>query len=294
MSEKVYAAVTDRIIQQLEAGTVPWRMSWAAGAGLGECKNLLSGKPYRGFNAFVTAMMGYRSPYFLTRNQANELGAKLKDGQKYTPVVFWSKFEVEGDTADDTRSVPFARYYQVFNAEQFDWPASFDTRKLYPSDLPTGKFDAIDACEALVLSYADRPKIQWVEQRAYYSPRLDYVNMPKPETFTSAEEYYSTLFHELGHSTGHESRLKRHSLEEVAGRTHAYSKEELVAEFTAAFLCAVAGIEQPVIENQAAYIAGWLKVLKNDRKLLVAAAGLAQKAADHIRGVKPQSAEVAA
>jgi antirestriction protein ArdC len=131
------------------------------------------------------------------------------------------------------------------------------------------------------------PSIERKEARAYYQVSGDVVNMPKENLFQSDEEYYSTLFHELIHSTGHESRLNRDEISKtnLCG-SHDYSKEELVAEMGAAFLCGRCGIEPSVIENQAAYIQGWLKKLKSHKKWLIYAAAKAQKATDFILGVE--------
>lgn len=287
MSSKAYEVVTDRIIEKLQAGTVPWRQTWEAGqAGIGEHRSLVSGKRYRGINTLLTASQGFASPYWLTFKQALELGGSVRKGEKGTPIVFVGRVTRESESDDSKpESFSFLRYYTVFNAEQCDGIE-------YPkAEVTPREFSPIEAAQRIAEAMPQRPRLEHAQQRAYYSPFLDYVNMPKPETFSSPEAYYSTLFHELGHSTGHESRLKRESLQKVAGfGTHEYSKEELVAEMTAAFLCHESGIADPTIDNTASYIASWLKVLRNYSKLIVSAAAQAQKAADFILDRKPEVA----
>jgi antirestriction protein ArdC len=173
------------------------------------------------------------------------------------------------------------RYYNVFNAEQVDGIEIPDAVKFEPID-----FKPIEAAEQIAAGYRGGPIIgQDGGQQAFYRPVTDSVHMPKQTRFASVEEYYSTLFHELSHSTGHSSRLDRKldTAPQPFGSAD-YGKEELVAEMSAAFICSYAGIQPTVIANQAAYLAGWLKQLKSDKKLVVSAAGQAQRAADWILG----------
>jgi antirestriction protein ArdC len=157
-------------------------------------------------------------------------------------------------------------------------------------------FDPIAAAEAIVAGMPKPPAISHGFNRAAYSPSLDAVRMPSPERFTPREEYYSALFHELGHSTGHASRLARKGItDETMFGSHEYSQEELCAEITSAFLCGHAGIAPATLDNSAAYLAGWLSKLGDDQRLVVLAAAQAQRAADHILGVShSQVAEEAA
>jgi antirestriction protein ArdC len=174
------------------------------------------------------------------------------------------------------------RYYTVFNLEQ---TTGIET----PMELHKQTFQPIERCEALVTSMPQRPTLHHGEPRAYYRPSVDAINMPRPELFDSPEEYYSTLFHELTHSTGHARRLNRPTLTDLCpfGSTN-YSKEELVAEMGAAFLCGICGIENRTVDNSAAYIASWLRVLKHDKQMVILAAAQAQRAADFIQGVTYQ------
>ena len=154
-----------------------------------------------------------------------------------------------------------------------------------PKEQGTLEFNPIEKADGLVANFQYAPGIIHESQRAFYNRYDDLVNMPKRETFHTVEEYYSTLFHELGHSTGHVNRLNRKTLQEINKfGDHSYSKEELVAEMSSAFLCSIAGISDAVIDNQAAYLNGWLKELRKDSSLFIHAAQQAQKAVDHITG----------
>jgi len=279
----VYAIITETIIKKLQEGTIPWHMPWSSDGP----RNLISGKAYRGINVFLLGSLGYMSPYWVTFKQAQSLGGHVNKGEKGTPVVFWktySKMETDSDTGKHEEVSRFVlRYYRVFNIEQCNLPA-----EEVPQEDPTTKeFDPIPKAESVVEAMPNAPAITHQSQRACYSPLLDVVNMPKPESFDTPENYYSTLFHELTHSTGHESRLNREGIiDPVRFGSHSYSKEELVAEMGAAFLSGHCGIEDRILDNSAAYIQGWLGRLRNDPKLVVMAAAKAQKASDYILGVK--------
>lgn len=270
---KAFDTITARVIEKLEAGTIPWEKPWDGKAGMP--KNLKSGKAYRGINPFMLHCLGYESPYFLTFNQCKERGGSVRKGEKGCPVVFWKWLEVEDD--ETTKRVPMLRYYTVFNVAQCDGIAA-------PTiDVPERKHEPVQAAQATVRAMPNRPGIVHGYTGAAYSPLTDIVRMPRPERFDSSEAYYSTLFHELTHSTGHTDRLDRKGImDTVMFGSTTYSREELVAEMGAAFLCGEAGILEPCIDRTSAYIAGWLKSLKNDRKLVVVAAAQAQRAADFI------------
>jgi antirestriction protein ArdC len=279
----VYQIVTDKIVSMLEAGVVPWRRPWSSG---GLPRNLVSKKPYRGINYFMLSASKYISPFWLTMRQANELGGSVRKGEQSTVVVFWKVDEKPDQAAtgadDKIRRRFLLRYYRVFNLEQCELPAGVLDQL---PKIETHEHDPIAAVEMLVANMPQRPDLQTAGSKAFYSSLSDRVTMPPRELFTSAEEYYATLLHELTHSTGHPGRLARDTITEAAPFGSAvYSKEECVAEMGSAYLCAEAGISAPVIANQAAYVAGWLKQLRDDRKLLVHAAAQAQKAADFILG----------
>jgi len=283
----VYQLVTDRIIAELEKGRIPWRKQWSTA---GMPSNLISKKPYRGINVMLLASLGYASNYFVTFKQARQLGGNVKKGERGCPVVFWKFFaEEDKETGKLTgKQIPMLRYYTVFNVDQCE---GIDPAKIPTVEEDKNDNDPIEACEMIVKDMQQRPDIRHKEQRAYYQPAGDFVNMPKLETFKQSEDYYSVLFHELVHSTGHEDRLNR---SEVTNTnffgSHEYSKEELTAEIGACFVSSIAGIDQD-FENSVAYIGGWLEKLKNDKKFIVYASGRAQKAADFILNIKHERGE---
>jgi antirestriction protein ArdC len=279
----VYQIVTDKIIGMLEAGVVPWRKPWSS-AGLP--RNLVTKKPYRGINYFLLSASKYVSPFWLTFKQANELGGSVRRGEQSTLIVFWKIDQKEESPQEsgeqETHRRFLLRYYLAFNLEQCDLPQGV-IDKLPKAE--THEHDPIDEAELIVANMPQRPALETAGAKAFYNLLTDRVTIPPRELFATAEEYYATLLHELTHSTGHSTRLARETITEAApfGST-TYSKEELCAEMGSAFLCAEAGISRAVIENQAAYVAGWLSKLREDRKLLVYAAAQAQKAADFILG----------
>lgn len=281
----VYSIITDQITKELEKGVIPWRKPWESGQF--KPANAITLKPYRGINPFLLASRGYKSPYWLTYKQANAVGGHIKRGESSTIIVFW-KFEViePEKPEDERRTRAILRYYRVFNIEQAELPEKFLAKLPKPSDRMV---EPIAAAQAIVQGYKNAPPIG-TGNAAYYLPREDRIVVPAIEQFPKKEEYYSTLFHEMGHSTGHKDRLGRKGvMEAIRFGSDDYSKEELVAEMTAAFLSGEAGIAPRTIENSAAYIGSWLKVLKNDRRMVVMAAAQAQKAADYVLDRKPET-----
>ncbi len=280
----VYAEVTDSIIARLEQGTIPWRKPWSSrvAAGDGIPRNFNSGRPYRGINVFLLAMQPYASPFWVTFKGAQAAGGTVRRGERSTLVVFWKPLAIS-DTdpatgAERTRTVPMLKHYRVFNVEQCDGIE-------LPAVGATPEFDPLEQCETVLGEMPCRPEIAYGGDRAYYQPATDRVQLPPRKAFPTAEGFYETAFHELAHSTGHPSRLNRDDLVKTAGfGTQTYSREELVAEMTAAMLCGHCGISPQTLDNSAAYIQGWLSKLRDDRKLLVVAAARAQKAADYILG----------
>ena len=279
MTNKVYDIVTEKIIEQLEAGTIPWRKAWTGPNGLP--MNLISGKPYSGINFLLLSCAGYASSYWVTYKQAQQKGGNVKKGEKGTLITYWGnskeKKNAQGETTKN--AYRFLKYYNVFNLDQCDGIKD-PTILNKPLD-----FNPINEAEKLVNLYIGKPSLQHCENQAYYSPMVDIVNMPKKENFESVESYYATLFHEYGHSTGHANRLNR---PEVMESTHFgsndYSKEELVAEMASAFLCAIAGIGN-TLENSTAYIKGWLRKLKDNKDWVICAGSKARKASDYIQGI---------
>lgn len=268
MKVDVYQKVTDSIVAQLEKGTVPWHKPWTGGGPV----NVRNGRAYRGINVFLLEVMGHADPRWGTYKAISEMGGQVRKGEHGTHVILWKPVKRKAEHEDeDAGKYILLRDYVVFNAEQADGlPALENGREHEP----------VEEAEALVLGYIG-PTIRHGGDSAYYAPLVDIVQVPVPENFESGESYYSTLFHELVHSTGHKSRLDR--LEHTGFGTGPYSKEELVAEMGAAMLCGLTGIP-PQIDQSAAYIANWLERLQNDRKLVVQAAANAQRACDLIQG----------
>lgn len=282
----IYQDVTDKIISLLEQGTMPWRKPWSSASG-GAPKNLVSNKAYSGINWFMLGCQGYEAPYWLTFKQAKERGGHVRKGEKGSIAIFWKAWQKEGqdkDGNDATFTFPVLRHYTVFNVEQCE---NVDYPKEPIPEWPEN--ERINRAENIQLCMPRRPHVVCRGGQACYNHADDTVMVPQITRFEKTEEYYSALFHELAHSTGHESRLARDGIT----NTHffgdeLYSKEELIAEMTSAFLCAHCGIDAATIENSAAYIQGWIKALKGDKKLAINAAAAAQKAANYILNVQPQ------
>lgn len=277
----IYQIVTDKIVSLLESGTVPWKKPWTTSNGMP--RNLASNKQYRGVNVFLLGCQDYSSPYWVTYKQAQDKGGTVRKGQKSSLVVFWKMFDKQNPDQDDdakaTGKIPMLRYYNLFNLEQCDGVESPVT------EAPTYQFSPIEMAEQIVSGYKDRPEISYGSNKASYSPMSDSIRMPNDNRFEKSEEFYSVLFHEMGHSTGHKSRLARKEvIERYEFGSEQYGSEELCAELTSSMLCGVAGISNQTIELAASYLDGWLNVLKKDKKAIVVAAAQAQKAADYILG----------
>lgn len=273
--------VAEKIISLLESGTLPsWRKSWKASD---VPRNACTGTPYKGGNFWFLMMLGDTDARYLTLKQAGKAKGRLKpewqakwDDRSFRghTVFFWS-YPTEAEKQAGKR--PFCKAYYVFNIDMFEGLDESELKSVGSEQ--KNENERIEACEAIVRSYKQIPKIEHGGDRACYSPAFDVVKMPKMEAFGNSEEYYSTLFHELGHSTGHESRLSRPGVTNpVRFGSHDYSEEELVAEFTAASLCGRAGIENVTLENSAAYIQHWLGKLKGKPEVLAAAIRESNKA----------------
>lgn len=275
-----FQAVTDQIIALLEQGTVPWHKPWDDAA---LPMSLSTKRPYRGLNILLLQMAamekGYRSNWWGTYEQIAALGGQVRKGEKSTMITFWKPVVVEDEETGKKKTIMFMRVFRVFNADQADGLS-------LPAAEPRPAVEAIAECDAAVAVYlATGPKLVIGGDRACYSPALDEVRMPEREQFHAAEEYYGTLFHELTHSTGHESRLARKDLLSFHSfGDENYSREELVAEMGSAFLSAHTGIAVKTLGNSAAYLQGWIKVLRGDKRLVATAAAQAQKAVDLILG----------
>jgi antirestriction protein ArdC len=283
----IYQEVTDRMIESLGKGVIPWKKSWALSFNghTSGYRNYLTGKTYRGINPFLLYLTaeekGFKSDYWLTYSQCKAKKGNIKKGEKGTTIVFWKwleKKETNEDGQEEISNIPVIKYYTVFNLDQTTLE---DSSKDNKQPELVKEINKIKACENVVKSFETMPLVKYGNPP--YSPTYDFIYMPEMSDFNTGEEYYSTLFHEMVHSTGHHSRLNREAIEgfNFFG-SEKYSKEELVAEMGACFLANKTGIETKVEENQVAYIQSWLKKLKNDKRLIISAAATAQKAVDYI------------
>ncbi len=284
----VYQIVNDKIIEQLNNGTVPWRKPWTD-AGLPQ--NIISKKFYRGINMMMLGMEGYEHNLFLSFKQVHDIGGKVKKGEKGHIVVYWSQLDNKQEGTEqvledqEQKKKSILRYYYVFNVSQCEnipdkyLPVNRETKEIVP-------------CEAIITGMPHCPPIRHKEQKAFYNFKEDFVNMPKKKSFKKDESYYSTLFHELVHSTGHESRLKRDTLIQMAEfGGEVYSVEELVAEIGTCYLQSVTGITGE-FHQSASYIQGWLSKLKGDKRFIFQASKAAQKAVDFILNTKDVKEDV--
>lgn len=277
-SSDIYEMVTNLIIERLEKGVIPWQMPWKTETGLPQ--NMVYRKVYRGFNFWLllTVADKFGSPFFLTFNQVKELGGHVLKGEKGFPVVFWKILEKE-EKDGNIDQVPFLRYYTVFNLKQTD---GIDESKIPSSEAYDHDFDPIAQAEQLIECWSDCPEIRLDQSHAFYSPSEDYIGMPNPRTFFHDEQFYLTLYHECCHCTGYISRTGRH--EKLLNHKFGFpDMEELVAEMGAAYLCYITGIQNnATIDNSAAYIKSWIGKFKEDKKMILTASSMAQKAVDYI------------
>ena len=270
---KGYKEITNEIIQKLSQGAIPWHQTWKSGLPT----NAVSLKPYRGVNIWLLATYQYQSNLWLTYKQAKLLDGFVKRGEHGRQIVFWKMVEVEDDETEEVETIPILRTYTVFNLEQTTIEP--EIREVEP----------ILSAQGIVDGYSG-PAIQ--PGRPAYQPPTDIVTIPAISAFDTADEYYSTLFHELSHSTGHQSRLNR-QLSTGYG-TDSYAEEEVIAEMSASYLCAMAGTQvySKTMENSAAYIQYWIKRLQDNDKLLVRLSSQAQKSSDWILGINSRSEPV--
>lgn len=282
---KNYEQVIDRITKNIEKGVMPWKMPWTS---VGAPKNFLTQKKYRGINCFILLDNDFSLNLWGTFKQITEKGGKVKKGAVGHKIFFWkflkaSKLDMDNDLIEET--IPLLKCYTIFNLSQTTGLERFIPEELKNDITPDQKAELIVAGMSLA------PELNLSSSRAYYSPGHDRVGVPNKESFCSMPEYYSTLFHELAHSTGHPKRLNRfEELTAQHAKGESYSREELIAEFTSSFLMAEAGIYNLATEaNSANYIGGWLKFIKDDPMALISSANKAQKAADYILNIGEQN-----
>lgn len=282
MSKSVYEMVTDRIIEQLESGVIPWEKPWTgirSGA-----YNRISKKPYSLLNQMLLKFDGE----YATFKQWSDLGGHVRKGEKSEIVVFWKIQPVEEEQEDGTKvvkQIPLLRYYNVFHISQVDGIEPL------PQEVIDNDIEPIETAENVLHDYWTRENItvkHMAGNRAYYSPTLDMICLPLFEQFSDSSEYYSTAFHESVHSTMRENRCNRaedRKGKNVAFGSQEYSKEELVAEIGSATILNIIGVEtKDSFTNSAAYIQNWLSVLRNDVKFVVSASSKAEKAVNYILG----------
>lgn len=284
MAVNVYQLVTDRIIAELEKGRIPWNKPWT-GIRSGAYSRA-TGKPY----SLLNQLLLVKSGEYLTYKQAQAAGGTVKKGEKSQIVVFWKPLEVEKEIEDGSKQkqmIPILKYYNVFHIDQCEGVKPRFVQEVF---VPV---DPVAEAEAILADYSQRSGCRIFNEqqdRAYYRPFTDEIHLPLREQFPQIAEYYSTAFHEATHSTGHTSRLNRLNTSAFFG-SEDYSKEELIAEMGSAILMNELGIETPdTFRNSAAYIQGWLKALKDDSRLIVSAAGKAEKAARLILNLEDEPA----
>jgi len=280
----IYAEITNRVIAEMEKGVIPWQKPWVGTEG---AISYQSGKPYSLLNQILLGEPGE----YLTIGQCNKAGGRVKKGEKARMVVFWKPVVKEDEETGEKSTFFILRYYYVFHVNQCE-----GIEPKHQKPLPHGANEN-QAASMIVHEYLDREGIRLHREagnRAFYRPSDDSVTIPTIEQFMNTAEFYSTIFHELTHSTGHEKRLNRISKKAMFGNEE-YSKEELVAEIGAAALVNHAGLETASsFKNTAAYIQNWLKVLKSDKRFIVSAAGKAEKAVALILGNPIEKEEFAA
>jgi len=284
MKRDLYADVSARIVAELEAGAAPWIKPWSATPGANTPCNAVTNRPYSGCNVvllWMAASAGYPMPRYLTFKQASDLGGHVRKGEHGQTVFFVKRLKVnnksDGTEEGDTKIIPMMRAYTVFNVAQCE---NLPDRVMTLGEIKVRNPDERDATidEFLAHSGAD---IREGFGEAYYRPGDDFISLPGFEAFKSAAAFYATAFHELGHWTGHKTRLDR-DLRNRFGEK-AYAAEELVAELCAAFLCAEFSIDGEL--RHAGYIQSWIGLLKADSRAFFTAASKAQAAADHLRAL---------
>lgn len=292
----LYQEITDKIIAELEAGRLPWVQPWgssAVAAPLAMPKNAATGRAYSGINVLIlwgaVVARGFSCQSWLTFRQALSLGGNVRKGERGTTVVYADRFVPDDEkqrareTGEEAQAIPFLKRFTVFSTEQCEG---------LPEDLVTAPppvSDGLILPEVEALIQASGADLRLGGDKAFYSPALDYIQVPRPEAYFEPINWHRTALHELGHWTGHPSRLARDFSGGFGSKS--YAKEELVAEMTAAFCCASLGIAPTV--RHADYIGSWLEVLREDDRAIVRAASSASKAADFILAFRPEQAAAA-
>lgn len=274
----LHQEVTDRILTALERGTAPWQRPWKEGEGFDLPVNAVTGRPYHGINTLL--LMGEGDPRWCTYKQAQEQGWQVREGEVGTQIGFYKMAEVTDkeklnpDTGEpEKRTFPLLRSYVVFNAQQIEGIPPLDRDALRPPG-----WDPQAAAEAIMARSG--AQIRHGGNDAFYLPKHDVIQLPEQGQFPTAGDYYGTALHELGHWTGHESRLDRKF--GLFG-SEQYAKEELRAEIASAMLSAELGVPHNP-ETHASYLGSWIEALRNDKREIFRAAADAQKITDFLMG----------
>lgn len=286
----VYEEITNKIISQLEDGRLPWAQPWARNGNspVAMPLNASTGRNYSGINILLLWGAAIEHEFagqsWLTFRQALSLGGNVRKGERGTTVVYADKFvpQSEKDRAqqsgDEPSAIPFLKRFTVFNADQCEGLPDHIAPQAPP--VPEGLIDP--TVQAIIAATGIDFRIGG--DRAFYVPRHDYVQVPPPQAYFETIDWHRTALHELGHATGHPSRLDRDLSGSFGCKKYAF--EELIAEMAAAFSCAALGIEPTV--RHADYIGSWLEVLREDKRAVIRAASQASKAADWILAFRPR------
>ena len=276
MKFDIYQTITDRIINQLEKGLIPWEKTWSGVSG--GAFNRISRKPY----SLLNQMLLSKSGEYATFKQWQNLGGHIRKGAKAEMVVYWNiieKEEIDKDGEKVVVGIPILKYYNVFHIS--------DVEGVAPLEKPFSDVQPVENAEQLINDYVTREHINYkevVSDKAYYSPITDSIVVPTKKQYQNVNDFYAVAFHEINHSTGNKTRLNRITSVAAFG-SHEYSKEELVAEIGSATLMNLLNLEtSKTFRNTAAYIQSWLRVLKNDKKFIISAASKAEKSVNFILG----------
>ncbi|AFK54065.1 ArdC family protein [Tistrella mobilis] len=286
----LYQEITDKLIAELEAGRLPWVQPWGSrgvAAPLSMPKNAATGRAYSGINVLIlwgaVVARGFCCQSWLTFRQALALGGNVRKGERGTTVVYADRFVPDDEkqrareTGEEAQAIPFLKRFTVFSTDQCEGLP--DDLVTAPPPVPDGLI--LPEVEALIR--ASGADLRLGGDKAFYSPALDYIQVPRPEAYFEPVNWHRTALHELGHWTGHGSRLARDMTGGFGSKK--YAQEELVAEMTAAFCCATLGIVPTV--RHVDYIGSWLEVLREDNRAVVRAASAASKAADFLLAFRP-------
>jgi antirestriction protein ArdC len=283
----IHLAITERFINQLRAGSVPWQRPWQG------VMNIASRKNYRGINSLTLGLSKFASPFWMTFRQAHELGGHIRKGEKSAPIIYYKFLEKRDPSGNavftakgKAATVPFLRWSNVFNLEQTEGVEAPELTAPPVNARPLGRAEELvrqtNLCPIRKEGFA-----------AAYSPHEDIIHMPPTGLFRSPEDYYHTLFHEMTHATGHASRLDREGITNpIKFGSDRYSKEELIAELGAAFLSNDAGIlDQVRFENSTAYLGSWISKFESEPTLLISAASHAQRSFNWVAGTSHEESE---